>query len=69
MASVVSKVAPLLKRAGFRKRRHGFNRATTDGLVQVVHPSDELLYDPKTAMLFGDAKDSLTKLVGAVKAA
>src|SRR4051794_6876916 len=28
-----------------------------------------LLYDPKTLMLFGDAKDSLTKLVGAVKAA
>jgi NAD(P) transhydrogenase subunit beta len=30
---------------------------------------NELLYDPKTIMLFGDAKDSLTKLVGAVKAA
>jgi len=30
---------------------------------------NELLYDPKTTMLFGDAKDSLTKLVGAVKAA
>jgi NAD(P) transhydrogenase subunit beta len=30
---------------------------------------NELLYDPKTVMLFGDAKDSLTKLVGAVKAA
>jgi NAD(P) transhydrogenase subunit beta len=28
-----------------------------------------LLYDPKTVMLFGDAKDSLTKLVAAVKAA
>ena len=28
---------------------------------------NELLYDPKTIMLFGDAKDSLTKLVAAVK--
>jgi NAD(P) transhydrogenase subunit beta len=30
---------------------------------------NELLYDPKTVMLFGDAKDSLMKLVAAVKAA
>jgi len=30
---------------------------------------NDLLYDPKTIMLFGDAKDSLTKLVTAVKAA
>jgi len=30
---------------------------------------NELLYDPKTVMLFGDAKDSLAKLVGAVKVA
>jgi NAD(P) transhydrogenase subunit beta len=30
---------------------------------------NDLLYDPKTVMLFGDAKDSLTKLVTAVKAA
>jgi proton-translocating NAD(P)+ transhydrogenase subunit beta len=30
---------------------------------------NELLYDPKTTMLFGDAKDSLTKLVAAVKVA
>ena len=29
---------------------------------------NELLYDPKTIMLFGDAKDSLTKLANAVKA-
>ena len=29
---------------------------------------NELLYDPKTTLLFGDAKDSLTKVVGAVKA-
>jgi NAD(P) transhydrogenase subunit beta len=28
---------------------------------------NELLYDPKTTLLFGDAKDSLTKLVAAVK--
>jgi len=28
-----------------------------------------LLYDPKTTMLFGDAKDTLTSLVSAVKAA
>ena len=30
---------------------------------------NELLYDPKTVMLFGDAKDSLTRLTAAVKAA
>ncbi|HZU73008.1 MAG TPA: NAD(P)(+) transhydrogenase (Re/Si-specific) subunit beta [Acidimicrobiales bacterium] len=30
---------------------------------------NELLYNPKTVLLFGDAKDSLTKLVAAVKAA
>ena len=30
---------------------------------------NDLLYDPKTIMFFGDAKDSLTKLVAAVKAA
>jgi H+-translocating NAD(P) transhydrogenase subunit beta len=30
---------------------------------------NELLYDPKTIMLFGDAKESLTRLVGAVKVA
>jgi NAD(P) transhydrogenase subunit beta len=30
---------------------------------------NELMYDPKTIMLFGDAKDSLTKLANAVKAA
>jgi H+-translocating NAD(P) transhydrogenase subunit beta len=28
---------------------------------------NELLYDPKTMLLFGDAKDSLTKVVSAVK--
>ncbi|MCL6091973.1 MAG: NAD(P)(+) transhydrogenase (Re/Si-specific) subunit beta, partial [Actinobacteria bacterium] len=30
---------------------------------------NDLFYDPKTIMLFGDAKDSLAKLVAAVKAA
>ncbi len=30
---------------------------------------NDLLYDPKTIMLFGDAKESLTRLVSAVKAA
>lgn len=29
---------------------------------------NELLYDPKTSLLFGDAKDSLTKVVTALKA-
>jgi NAD(P) transhydrogenase subunit beta len=29
---------------------------------------NELLYDPKTTLLFGDAKDSLTKILGAVNA-
>jgi len=28
---------------------------------------NDLLYDPKTIILFGDAKESLTKLVAAVK--
>jgi NAD(P) transhydrogenase subunit beta len=30
---------------------------------------NELFYNPKTSMLFGDAKESLAKLVAAVKAA
>jgi NAD(P) transhydrogenase subunit beta len=29
---------------------------------------NELLYDPKTTLLFGDAKASLTKVVSALKA-
>jgi NAD(P) transhydrogenase subunit beta len=29
---------------------------------------NELLYEPRTTLLFGDAKDSLTKVLGAVKA-
>jgi NAD(P) transhydrogenase subunit beta len=28
---------------------------------------NELLYDPRTTLLFGDAKDSLTKVVSALK--
>jgi NAD(P) transhydrogenase subunit beta len=28
---------------------------------------NELLYDAKTTLLFGDAKESLTKVVGALK--
>jgi NAD(P) transhydrogenase subunit beta len=30
---------------------------------------NDLLYDPKTTMLFGDAKDTLSALVAAVKSA
>jgi NAD(P) transhydrogenase subunit beta len=30
---------------------------------------NDLLYDNKTTMLFGDAKETLTKLLAAVKAA
>ena len=29
---------------------------------------NELLYNPKTTLVFGDAKDTLTKMVAAVKA-
>jgi NAD(P) transhydrogenase subunit beta len=29
---------------------------------------NELLFEPQTTLLFGDAKDSLTKVLGAVKA-
>jgi NAD(P) transhydrogenase subunit beta len=28
---------------------------------------NELLYDPKTTLLFGDAKESLTKVVSSLK--
>ena len=37
MTAIVADHAPLLKRSGFRKRRHGFNRAADDGLVHMVH--------------------------------
>jgi hypothetical protein len=36
MAQIVKALAPVLKHAGFRKRRHSFNRAATDGIVHVV---------------------------------
>lgn len=36
MGSVVALTAPLLKRVGFRRRRHAFNRTSEPGLVQVV---------------------------------
>lgn len=37
MAAIVADHAPTLKQAGFRKRRHGFNRAAGDGLTHMVH--------------------------------
>lgn len=37
MADIVKANAPLLKRAGFKKRRYGFNRRGEDGVVHVVH--------------------------------
>ena len=37
MGAVVAAVAPDLKAAGFRKRRHSFNRTTASGVVQVVN--------------------------------
>lgn len=37
MSRVVTNLAPSLKAARFRKRRHGFNRRCADELVQVVH--------------------------------
>ena len=41
-------------------------RSMRPGFAGIDNP---LLYDPKTTMLFGDAKDTLTSLVSAVKAA
>lgn len=37
MSAIVADHAAALKEAGFRKRRHGFNRAAEDGLVHLVH--------------------------------
>ena len=37
MSAIVSDHAPLLKRLGFRKRRHSFNRLQGDGIVHVVY--------------------------------
>lgn len=36
MAEFVRRVHPELKKAGFRKRRHAFNRSAEEGVVQVV---------------------------------
>lgn len=36
MASIVADQAAWLKRSGFRKRRHSFNRLASDGIVHVV---------------------------------
>lgn len=37
MRAIVAIVHPTLKGLGFRKRKHGFNRTTEDGLTHVVH--------------------------------
>ena len=37
-------------------------------LAENVGFVNELLYNPKTTLVFGDAKDTLTKMVAAVKA-
>ncbi|WP_328332124.1 DUF4304 domain-containing protein [Kribbella sp. NBC_00382] len=37
MAQIVAVAAPLLKSAGFKKRRHTFNRRVEDGLVHLVN--------------------------------
>lgn len=37
MRVIISAVHPYLKDAGFRKRRHGFNRAVEEDLIHVVH--------------------------------
>jgi hypothetical protein len=36
MAAIVGQIAPVLERAGFRKRRHSFNRDGQDGIVHVI---------------------------------
>jgi len=36
MAAIVAEQKALLKRSGFRKRRHSFNRVASDGIVHVV---------------------------------
>jgi hypothetical protein len=37
MKQIVGRVAPLLRRAGFKKRRHTFNRTNEPGIVHVVN--------------------------------
>ena len=39
-------------------------RSMSPGFAGIENP---LFFNPKTVMLFGDAKDSITKLIGAVK--
>jgi len=39
-------------------------RSMNPGFAGIENP---LFFNPKTVMLFGDAKDSITKLIGAVK--
>ncbi len=36
LTAIVGHVAPALKSAGFRKRRHAFNRAASDGITHVL---------------------------------
>jgi hypothetical protein len=36
LAAIVAIVAPMLKAAGFRKRRHSFNRSVADGMTHVI---------------------------------
>ena len=40
-------------------------RSMTPGFAGI---DNELYFEPKTTMLFGDAKDSVVKLIAAVKA-
>jgi NAD(P) transhydrogenase subunit beta len=40
-------------------------RGMSPGFAGIENP---LFFSPKTVMLFGDAKDSVTKLIGDVKA-
>jgi NAD(P) transhydrogenase subunit beta len=48
-----------------RSMRPGLKRSMRPGFAGI---ENELLFDQKTTLLFGDAKDSLGKLVAAVKA-
>lgn len=54
---------PIL-RAGEAKNIIFLKRSMRPGFAGI---DNQLMFDPKTIMLFGDAKDSLTKLVAAVK--
>ena len=52
-------------RSGRRRQVVFLKRSMRPGFAGI---ENELLYDPKTTLLFGDAKDSLTKVLGAVNA-